>query len=197
MRFLIVTLLGLQTIAYGQKTDAKRDLRVQNIEEPRAEYNFNPLGEADPFKVPLNSVVRELDKTTKRFSFLQDFPTNQIKVIGTLGKEGDRKAVLSAPNSRSKTVQVGHPIGKSNGYVIAILNEGVRIKEFTFLSDGSKKSRIVELKMEEQDDKSSSSGAAAPPPEPSSDVFKKVYDQLRSQGKDVDEMDTHLEEGQK
>jgi Tfp pilus assembly protein PilP len=172
--------------------DAKKDLRVHSIEEPTSEYIYSPKGGRDPFRAPLESVARETDKKNKRLSFLQDFSTDQIKLLGVLVTDGERKAVLRAPNNRSKTVQLGHPIGASNGYVVAINKEGIRVKEFTYLSNGKKKERIIEIKMNNEQEEASN--AAAPPPEPSSDVFRKVYDQLRRQGKDIDELDSQFKE---
>ncbi len=191
--FLVISSL-FATGLFAQGNAPKSELKVQNIEEPKTEYDYNPLREKDPFYVPLDKVVRELEKKAKRLSFLQDFPTEQIKVLGVMGDAGQkRKAVLSAPNKRSKTVQLGHPVGNNNGFVVGIFDEGIRIKEFTVFSDGSKKSRIVELKMSEKQD-SGPAAASAPPPAPSGAVFKKVYEQLRRQGKDIDEMESHMKE---
>jgi len=189
-------LLGLGLCAQAQKS--KTDLQVENIEEPRAVYNFNPLKSEDPFKTPIGAVVSEIEKKTERYTFLQDYPASQIKILGVLGKKGKRrKAVLMAPNKRTKSVQVGHPIGDNNGFVVAILEDGIRVKEFTFLSDGSKKSKVFEMHMMDKKSEQEAKNAAAPPPEPSSDVFRKVYDQLRKQGKSIDEISTQLEEVKK
>lgn len=110
---------------------------------PENVYSYNPLGKPDPFRpfidVEVSSMKKE--KETKKESIfpLQRAAVESFKLVGIVGDQTRRVAVLEDSTKRFYPIFVGTRIGTHEGKVTEILADRVSVDEL----DGKKIKRII------------------------------------------------------
>jgi len=146
--------------AWMKQVDAQAQVAVPALAEPK---NFIPFvyaqGDAlDPFNP--NKLLAELARTAaregkglkpdleRRKEFLESFPLDTMKMVGTLQQRGIYHAVLQIDRSVHQVV-VGQHLGQNFGLVTSINDNSVRIKEIVQDAAGDWVERIATLELQE------------------------------------------------
>ncbi len=119
----------------GQGSDDS--LRLKEIVEPKAEYNYASFGRPDPFVPPdLSAPKVSVDgKTIKMTSPLQGFAIAELLVKGVWQtSSGEIRAVVLTPKGEGVVVKKGDPI--SSGKVVGIARDSVKVRLYRLRSDG-------------------------------------------------------------
>ena len=112
---------------------------------PSNVYNYNPLGKPDPFRpfidIDVMSMKKVKEKKAKTDSIfpLQKAEVDSFKLVGIVGDQMRRVAVLQDSTKRFYPIFVGTRIGTHEGKVIEILADRVTVDEL----EGKKLKRII------------------------------------------------------
>ncbi len=109
---------------------------------PDNAYSYNPLGKPDPFKpfidVEIKAAKKEKSKIESIFP-LQRAEVENFKLVGIVGDEARRVAVVEDSNKKFYPLFIGTRIGLHDGKVTDILADRVTVDEL----DGKKIKRII------------------------------------------------------
>ncbi|MBP7340848.1 MAG: pilus assembly protein PilP [Smithellaceae bacterium] len=110
---------------------------------PDSSYSYNPLGKPDPFKPFMDVEVKAVkkEKQTKAESIfpLQRAEVESFRLVGIIGDDVRRIAVVEDSAKRFYPLFVGTRIGLRNGKVTDILADRLTVDE----EDGKKTKRII------------------------------------------------------
>jgi type IV pilus assembly protein PilP len=113
------------------------------LQTPDNVYSYNPLGKPDPFKpfVDVEIAAMKKDKESKVDSIfpLQRAEVESFKLIGIVGDQARRVAVVEDSAKKFYPLFIGTRIGLHGGKVIDILADRVTVDEL----DGKKAKRII------------------------------------------------------
>ncbi len=113
-------------------------------------YSYNPVGKPDPFKSFIAIVDKKTPKATaaagKKEKPLSIFPlqraeTNKYKVVGIVGNENKRMAIVEDASKKHYPLLIGTRIGLHNGKVAEILADRVIVEEYD--EDNNKEKRVI------------------------------------------------------
>lgn len=139
---------GLQDLqAYVAEVKARKPGALDPLPtiKPYRRYVFRGEGLRDPFQPPKRTVLATVQEDSGSGSSgftpdfgrvrepLEFFPLDQLRVVGTLGKQDDLWALISAPDGVHR-VSTGNYIGQDFGKITSITNRGIEIREI--VSDG-------------------------------------------------------------
>lgn len=112
-------------------------------------YSYHPAGKPDPFKSFIVIVDKKAPKTkaaaekkerpTSIFP-LQKAETDQYKVVGIVGNENRRIAIVEDASKKHYPLSIGTRIGLNNGKVTEILADRVIVEEY---DDDNKEKRVI------------------------------------------------------
>jgi len=109
---------------------------------PDNAYSYNPLGKPDPFKpfidVEIKAAKKEKSKIESIFP-LQRAEVENFKLVGIVGDQDRRVAVVEDSNKKFYPLFIGTRIGLRDGKVTDILADRVTVDEL----DGKKIKRII------------------------------------------------------
>ncbi|MEE9912173.1 MAG: pilus assembly protein PilP [Deltaproteobacteria bacterium] len=112
------------------------------LQAPENAYSYNPLGKPDPFKpfidVEVKAVKKEKEKVESIFP-LQRMGVESFKLVGIVGDQARRVAVVEDSTKKFYPLFVGTRIGLHDGKVTDILADRVTVDEL----DGKKVKRII------------------------------------------------------
>ena len=120
-------------------------VRIEDIVESTSEYTYSSFGKQDPFVPPMiNELIARLEIPIT--SPLQRFPLASLKVTGlwTL-PSGESKALVVTADDTGIISQVGDPIGRKGGKIIAIDDKKITVREFTPSPDGTRQFSDIEM----------------------------------------------------
>ncbi|PLX78360.1 MAG: hypothetical protein C0616_14815 [Desulfuromonas sp.] len=117
------------------------------VKKPKKpEYVYDPTGLRDPF-MPLAVLKKQAVDNTEPLTPLQEFDLGQFRLIGVIVGRGEPKAMVVAPDKKSYVVKAGMLIGKSNGKILEINPEGIRIEEKYYDFSGAVRTGVQEIKL--------------------------------------------------
>jgi len=109
---------------------------------PDNAYSYNPLGKPDPFKpfidIEIKAAKKEKSKIESIFP-LQRAEVENFKLVGIVGDQERRVAVVEDSNKKFYPLFIGTRIGLHDGKVTDILADRVTVDEL----DGKKIKRII------------------------------------------------------
>ncbi len=110
---------------------------------PDNAYSYNPLGKPDPFKpfieVELAAAKKEKETKVESIFPLQRAAVESFKLVGIIGDQARRVAVVEDSAKKFYPIFVGTRIGLHNGKVTDILADRLAVDE----PDGKKVKRII------------------------------------------------------
>lgn len=110
---------------------------------PESTYSYNPLGKPDPFKPFIDAQVTaakiEKEKKVESIFPLQRAEVENFKLVGIVGDDRSRVAMVEDVSKKFYPLFVGTRIGLHNGKVTDILADRVIVDEV----DGKKGKRII------------------------------------------------------
>ena len=119
------------------------DALAQAAPKPEIAYSYRPSGKPDPFKpfVDAQIVAASKVKATRQQSIfpLQKAGVENFKVVGIMGDEDRRVAVVEDAANKFYPLFIGTRMGLHNGKVTDILADRVIVDEL----DGKKTRRVV------------------------------------------------------
>ncbi len=99
---------------------------------------YDPQNLPDPFRSrtmkPAKAGGLQPDLNRQKV-YLERFPLDGLRIIGTLDKGGQLAALVKTPENTVQTVRKGDFIGQNNGVVIRVRESGIDIKEI--VQDGN------------------------------------------------------------
>lgn len=102
-------------------------------------YEYVPNEFPDPFKPrsmkPTRSSGGLQPDLNRQKEFLEGFPLDALRMVGTLQKGGQTYALVKTPENALHRVKKGNYMGMNYGLVIAVSETGVELKEM--IQDGS------------------------------------------------------------
>lgn len=108
--------------------------QIKQVEE----FHFEPGEHPDPFKP--RSMKRDPGSgglqpdMTRQKEYLEGFPLDALRMVGTLEKAGQKFALVRTPDGALHRVRKGNYMGQNFGQVIAISDSTIELKEM--IQDG-------------------------------------------------------------
>lgn len=103
------------------------------------EFDYRPGEFPDPFKPrimkPSQGAGGIQPDMNRQKEFLEGFPLDALRMVGTLQKGGQRYALIKTPDGTLNSVKKGNYMGQNYGLVVAITESGVELREM--LQDGA------------------------------------------------------------
>ncbi|SFU95772.1 pilus assembly protein PilP [Pseudoduganella namucuonensis] len=140
-------------------TDAQAHVAVTPIAEPKTfiPFAYSAGAEVDPFSA--NKLLAELAKqanagggvrpdTTRRKEFLESFPLDAVKMVGTMEKAKVIYALLQVDRSVYQ-VRPGQHVGQNFGLITSVSDDAVTVKEIVQDATGDWVERISKLELQE------------------------------------------------
>jgi type IV pilus assembly protein PilP len=97
------------------------------------EYQFVPEESQDPFKPrnlktsqPSSGVQPDMSRQKE---YLEGFPLDALRMVGTLEQGGQRYALVKAPDGAISRVKKGNYMGQNYGKVVAVSESGIELIE--------------------------------------------------------------------
>ena len=109
-------------------------------------YTYDPIGKRDPFRNfswERPDRLRDIDLAGP----LEQFDLNQLALVAVVWKTGNSRALVEDPAGESYIVGEGARIGRNEGYVIAIEDDLVVVKETYVDHLGQETTKDIEMRM--------------------------------------------------
>jgi type IV pilus assembly protein PilP len=141
-----------------KQVDAETQPSVSPLQEPKTFIPFTYVaGDAlDPFNA--NKLLVELAKTragnglapdtNRRKEFLESFPLDAVKMVGTLEKDKVMYGLLQIERTVYQ-VKVGQHVGQNYGLITAVSDEAITVREIVQDAVGDWVERISKLELQE------------------------------------------------
>jgi len=108
---------------------------------PGSAYSYNPAGKPDPFKPFVDVDVKSAEKKKEESIFpLERAEIDSFMLVGIVGDQSKRMAVVQDSNKKFYPVFVGSHIGTRKGKVTGILADQITVDE---LDDNNKVRKII------------------------------------------------------
>lgn len=111
-----------------------------------AKYVYDPVGKRDPFENPLKEFKAKVPDG-EPLTPLQKYELSQLRLIGVIIGRGQPTAMVIAPDGKSFILRKGIKVGKNNGVVVGIDQNGVKVEEKYFDFTGEVRKSIQELQL--------------------------------------------------
>ena len=105
-------------------------------------FDFAILAPEGPKKVIDNGI--ELD-TTRVPEFLEGFPLDSLKMVGTVEKDDTLWALIRVPDGAVQSVKPGNYIGQNYGKILSITDQNIDMKETVANGTGGYKERDISI----------------------------------------------------
>lgn len=113
----------------------------------RREPPYDPTGKPDPFQpAALEPTLGEAFRGRKKMP-LEQFDVHEFQLVGILSGPRGTKAMVQDSSGKGYIIEIGTPIGKNQGRVVAITDNQVLVEENSKDFLGRKKAKVVTLKI--------------------------------------------------
>jgi len=141
-----------------KSVDAQAKVAVPPLVEPKTfiPFAYASQAEVDPFSQ--NKLLAELAKTSgggglkpdtgRRKEFLESFPLDTVKMVGTLQKANVIYALLQIDKSVYQ-VKPGQHVGQNFGLITSVSEEAISVREIVQDAAGDWVERISKLELQE------------------------------------------------
>ena len=143
IKILFLTVF-ISCIAFSQENsiisgqDITKKIKKMTITETVTSYSYASKNKKNPFVPPLASEIRSKVEIPI-VSPLQNYRLSEIKLIGVWSVEGkEPKCLISTPHQEGIIVGIGDFIGNKGGVIHKIDSQGIKIREFNLLQDGTR-----------------------------------------------------------
>lgn len=127
--------------------------------KPYEYYSYNAFDIPDPFnslrirlmKGEGGGLQPDFKRREERKEFLENFPLESLKMVGSLQQNKAIYALIRAPDSTLHRVKVGDYLGQDFGLITAVLESEIRLKENVQDSNGDWAERVSTLMLEDQE----------------------------------------------
>ncbi len=135
------------------KKKAPEKAAEETVKPETAEYSYDSTGKADPF-MPL--YVEEPQKQQslaapkrkiKPLTPLQKFSIDELSLVAIITSERQASALLQDPSGFGYIVRENTLIGKNDGVIVKIMNNGVIVKEKYYNANGEVETKTSTLKI--------------------------------------------------
>ncbi|HYO66181.1 MAG TPA: pilus assembly protein PilP [Archangium sp.] len=124
------------------------------VTAPGYVYSYNPMGRRDPFRSPIEDIVRENPQPGAQVTActepLCQWDIDQLKLVAVVTGDANPMAMVEDPMGRGHIVRRNTRMGRQGGKVTQILREEVIVTETTTTAD-----RVVynpvKLELKQQD----------------------------------------------
>ncbi|MEW5771023.1 MAG: pilus assembly protein PilP [Pseudomonadota bacterium] len=103
--------------------------------KPTTEFSYDPADLPDPFKprsMKAKSGSGGLQPDMSRpKEFLETFPLDALRMVGTLRKGGVLYALVKTPDNALYRVRVGNYLGQNFGRIVGVTETAIELKEMT------------------------------------------------------------------
>ncbi|HOZ60561.1 MAG TPA: pilus assembly protein PilP [Smithellaceae bacterium] len=146
-----IMLLMLVTLVFAQDTEESQSYLQQKLASiaqiTGGSYSYNPTGKPDPFRpfVEIDtSLKKEADKKEGTKDFSSIFPLQRVgvenfRLVGVIGDEIQRVAIVEDTTRRFYPLFKGTHIGTKSGRVVEIMADRVIVEE----REGNKAKRVI------------------------------------------------------
>ena len=142
-------------IADASKMKASDIEPLPNI-KPVKYFAYSAHEFADPFNVE-NLKPRQVESarsgvgpdTNRRREPLENYPLDSLKMVGTLFKGNDERAIIMTPEGAVQTVVVGKFMGQNYGRIVSIDENEIVVKEQVLNSAGTWVGRDASIKVDQ------------------------------------------------
>jgi type IV pilus assembly protein PilP len=146
--------MGPQDVQGMGPPEAAATTTVAKIEET---YHYNPTGKADPFK-PFIDVELAKKKTVEQLrplslNPLQRQTVEQFKLVGIIGDNKGRRAMVQDSAGKFYSLLPGAYIGLNNGRISKILADRIIVDEKIRTDEGKIESRKIIIKLRQGEGK--------------------------------------------
>ncbi|UGQ46776.1 pilus assembly protein PilP [Massilia endophytica] len=141
-----------------KEVDAQTRVAVKPLEEPKTFVPFAYAAQDAPDPFSPNKLLAELAKarpgggiqpdTGRRKEFLEGFPLDTMKMVGTLAKGGVTYALLQVDRSVYQ-VRQGQHLGQNFGLITSISEDTVNVKELVQDATGDWVERMSKLELQD------------------------------------------------
>lgn len=132
-----------QTTAPGALSPQIQPLSPAPVQAPDNSYSYNPLGKPDPFKPFIDVEIAEIKKAkaskVESIFPLQRAAVESFRLVGIVGDQVRRVAVVEDTSRKFYPIFVGTRIGLNDGKVTDILADRITVDEF----EGKKIKRVI------------------------------------------------------
>ena len=137
------------------KAEAPKDKPAETVVAgPAYVYSYNPVGRRDPFRSPIQDMVRENTQTGPQMTSCSEplcqWDIDQLKLVAVITGDANPMAMVEDPMGRGHIVRRNTRMGRQGGKVTQILREEVIVTETTTTAD-----RVVynpvKLELKQQD----------------------------------------------
>ncbi len=106
---------------------------------PAYVYSYNPMGRRDPFRSPIEDIVRENPQPGAQVTACNEplcqWDIDQLKLVAVVTGDANPMAMVEDPMGRGHIVRRNTRMGRQGGKVTQILREEVIVTETTTTAD--------------------------------------------------------------
>lgn len=125
--------------------------------KPYEAFNYGASDQPDPFKprklMPKFSGGGMEPDPTRRREALEEFPLENLKMVGTLERKGVTYALVRSPDNNLAQVKTGDYVGQNYGRITGISESEVKLKELVQETSGDWVERDASLQLSEEEAK--------------------------------------------
>ena len=126
---------------FVEETRSSQKGRVDPLPQfkPFETYQYAAVELRDPFrpwhdddledKRPNSNALGPKPDFDRRKELLEKYPLDALKMVGTLSKDGEDWAIISAPDSMVYRVREGNYLGQNHGKIILLAEERIALTE--------------------------------------------------------------------
>ncbi len=144
-----------QFVENSNNMKAKEIEPLPNI-KPVEPYAYSAQGFSDPFNVenlkPKRVVSARSDggpDTNRRREPLENYPLDSLKMVGTLFRADEQRAIIQTPEGAVQTVVAGNYLGQNYGKIISIDENEIVVEEQVLNSAGTWVGRDASIKVDQ------------------------------------------------
>ncbi|MGZ3458448.1 MAG: pilus assembly protein PilP [Archangium sp.] len=118
---------------HAQAETPKKPAETPTAAAPTYVYNYNPVGKRDPFRSPIEDMVRENTQTGPQQvacnEALCQWDIDQLKLVAVVSGDANPLAMVEDPMGRGHIVRRNTRMGRQGGKVTQILRDEVIVTE--------------------------------------------------------------------
>ncbi len=107
--------------------------------KPYQSFKYQASNERNPFDATIfqAKIVQNIRKSNSLISpdpnrtpeFLENFPLDTLRMVGTLEQSGTLWALIQTPERTIQRISSGNYLGQNNGKVLEVSNAGIKLEE--------------------------------------------------------------------
>jgi type IV pilus assembly protein PilP len=126
---------------YVEEVKSREPLGIDPIPEvrPYKSYKYQVSDQRNPFDASIfeAKIVQKVRKSNSTISpdsnrtpeFLENFPLDSLRMVGTLEQRGGLWALIQTPEKTIQRISSGNYIGQNNGKVLAVSDARITLEE--------------------------------------------------------------------